>query len=108
MSVRERRRNDGSSYWQVRFRENGRECSLSWDNPAEAQRYDDLIKQVGPARAREICKIAAMADRDTTLRQWLSRHNDGLAGIESGTVKRYRAYVANDIAPALGDIPLHA
>lgn len=107
MSFRERVRNDGSLYWQVRFRENGRECSISWDNPVEAEHYDQLIKQVGPTRAREICRIAAAPLRDTTVRTWLERHNDALTGIEAGTIRRYRAYVANDIGPAIGDIPLH-
>lgn len=108
MSVRYRLRNDGSPYWQVRFRENGRECSVSWDNEMQAEAYDKLIKQVGAARAREICKIAAAPLRQTTLRTFLERHNDGLAGLEPGTVARYRAYVKRDIGPALGDIPLHA
>jgi integrase len=108
MSVRKPRyRNDGTPYWQVRFREAGRESSISWDNPVEAEQFDNLVKQVGPSRAREICKIAAAPLRDTTVRTWLARHNDGLAGIEAGTVARYRAYLTNDIGPALGDIPLH-
>lgn len=107
MSVRYRERNDGTPYWQVRFRENGRECSVSWDNPIEAERYDNLVKQVGPTRAREICRIAAAALRETTVRTFLERHNDALTGIEMGTIKRYRAYVKNDIGPALGDMPLH-
>jgi integrase len=107
MSVRYRTRLDGSPYWQVRFRENGRECSVSWNDPELAEKYDALIKQVGPARAREIEKIVAAATRDTlTLRTFLERHNDGLAGIEAGTIKRYRSYVRNDIGPALGDVPL--
>lgn len=108
MSVRYRERNDGTPYWQVRFRENGRECSVSWDNPVQAEQYDNLVKQVGATRAREICKIAAAPLRETTVRTYLQRHNDGLSGIEPGTIARYRAYVANDIGPALGDIPLHA
>jgi integrase len=108
MSVRHRLRNDGSPYWQVRFRENGRECSVSWDNPVQAEQYDNLVKQVGATRAREICKIAAAPNRDLTLRTFLERHNEGLAGIEPGTIARYRAYVRRDIGPVLGAIPLHA
>jgi len=104
--VRYRERNDGTPYWQVRFRENGRECSISWDNPVQAEQYDALVKQVGPTRAREICKIAAAPLRELTLKTFLERHNEGLAGIEPGTVARYRAYVRNDIGPAIGDIPL--
>jgi integrase len=92
----------------VRFRENGRECSVSWDNPVQAEQFDNLVKQVGPTRAREICKIAASSLHETTVRAFLEKHNESLAGLESGTVARYRAYVRNDIGKALGDIPLHA
>lgn len=70
MSVRYRTRNDGSAYWQVRFRENHRECSVSWDNEMQAIQYDNLIKQVGPSRAREIGGIKQLKSRapDLTLR----------------------------------------
>jgi integrase len=109
MSVRLRTRKDGSLYWQVRFRENGVESSVSWDDPAEAEQFDKLVRQVGAAKAREICRIvAASQSRALTVRQYLERHNDSLTGIDPGTVNRYRAYVRNDIGPAFGDIPLTA
>jgi integrase len=108
MAIRYRERNDGSPYWQVRFREHGRECSVSWNSEAEAQQYDNLVKQVGPARAREICKIAAAPGREILLRTFLERHNEALTGIEPGTIARYRSYVKRDIGPALGNIPLRA
>lgn len=107
MSVRYRTRNDGSAYWQVRFREGGRESSVSWDNELQALQHDQLIKQVGPSRAREILRLAAAPLRGITLRAFLEQHNDGLTGIEAGTLARYKAYVRRDIGPALGDIPLH-
>jgi integrase len=72
----------------------------------EAEQFDKLIKQVGAARAREICRIAATPLREITLRAFLEQHNDSLTGIEPGTLRRYRAYVRNDIGPALGDLPL--
>lgn len=106
MSVRKPRfRKDGSPYWQVRFRENGKECSISWADPVQAEQFDTLVQQLGPAKAREICQLAAQ-DRSMTLRVWLKRHNDSLTGVEAGTLARYRAYVANDIGPSIGDIPL--
>src|SRR5689334_5701035 len=106
MSVRLRTLKDGSPYWQVRFREHNREKSLSWDNPADAQRCDDLIKKVGPARAREILQIIDTPRAQLTLTDWLTKHVDYLTGVEDGTRVRYRAYIRNDITPAIGDIPL--
>lgn len=106
MSIRLRTRKDGSPYWQVRFRENGHDCSVSWNDPIDAQNFDKLIRQVGPARAREVTRIIAAPSREMSLRTFLEKHNDGLAGLEPGTIARYRAYVRRDIGPALGDIPL--
>lgn len=108
MSVRERQRGDGTYYWQVRFRENGVERSLSWDTPDDAAKFDALVRKLGPAKARDICRIIDSPTRTTTLRAWLDKHNDTLTGVEPGTLARYKAYVANDIGPALGDIPLAA
>ena len=106
MSVRPRVRKDGSAYWQVRFRENGRECSVSWNSEEEARQYDTLIAQVGAARAREIFAIASSPLQEMKLRAWLDKFNDNLTGIEPGTINRYKAYVRRDIGPALGDMPL--
>lgn len=106
MSVRFRERKDGSPYWQVRFRENGRESSVSWEDPIAAQRFDDLVRQVGPAKAREICRLISSPSQSRTLTEYLQQHNESLTGVERGTVARYKAYVANDIAKTIGNIPL--
>lgn len=106
MSVSLRHLKDGSPYWQCRFREHGRESSISWDNAADAARCDDLIRKHGPARAREILRIIETPRSELTVARWLTRHVDHLTGVEKGTVRRYRAYIANDIADSIGDIPL--
>lgn len=105
MSVRLRTLKDGTPYWQVRFRENGRETSLSWDNPTDAQRCDELIRKLGPAKARDILKIIEPADH-LTLTDWCEHHINHLTGVEPGTIARYRSYLRNDIAPTIGAIPL--
>src|SRR5690606_24961971 len=46
------------------------------------------------------------ATEGMTLTQWLTHYVDHLSGIEPGTIKKYRAYIRNDIAPMIGDIPL--
>ena len=106
MSVRYRERRDGSAYWQVRFRENGRECSVSWNSENEARKHDALIRQVGSVRAREILALASSPLSEMPLREWLDKFNDSLTGIEPGTINRYKAYVRRDIGPALGDMPI--
>jgi integrase len=108
MAIRFRRRKDGSIYTQVRFRHNGRETSVSFDDHAEALKFQDLLDKLGAAKAMEISRIVAAPSRATTLRHWLDKHNANLTGVDEGTLNRYKAYVVNDIGPALGDIPLTA
>lgn len=106
MSVRQRALKNGTPYWQVRFRENGTESSVSWDNPVDAEKFDKLVKQLGAAKAREICNIVA-SDRGLTVAVWCHEHLDHLTGVQPHTVKTYRAYLRNDIEPApLGATPL--
>lgn len=110
MSVRLRWLKDGTLYWQVRFREQlpdgERQSSLSWDNESDAKRCDALIKQFGAERAREILKIVEAPKAQLTLTAWLTSYIDHLTGVTHSTTKRYRSYVANDIGPTMGDIPV--
>ncbi|KZS62555.1 hypothetical protein [Mycobacterium ostraviense] len=41
-----------------------------------------------------------------TVAQWVRHHIDHLTGVEQYTLDVYERYLANDIAPFLGDIPL--
>jgi integrase len=100
---------DGTVYWQVGFREERADgtyqASLSWDTESDARRCDALIKQHGPAKAREILKIIEPGSQ-LTVTGWLTQHIDHLTGVEPGTIRRYKSYLANDIGPVLGDLPL--
>lgn len=105
MSVRIRIRSDGSSYSQVRYRLDGRQSSLSFDDHAAALKFDALIGTVGPAKALEIARITVSQRDPMTVAQWLAHHNDHLTGIEQGTRDRYRSYAAHDFA-TIAHIPL--
>lgn len=107
MSVRIRTRKDGTSYSQVRYRIAGRQGSISFDDHAEALKFDKLVVKVGPAKALEICKIVIVQDRAMTVGEWLAHHNDHLTGVQPETLKNYRRYAEQDLA-ALSDIPLAA
>lgn len=105
--VKERQRKDGSVYFCVYFRDAGKQTSLSWDDPDEAEHCRKLIDQVGPEKAKEIMRIVQSPRQAKTLSQFLTEHVDGLTGVEPGTVKRYRAYIRNDM-DIIGAIPLTA
>lgn len=107
MSLRIRTRSDGSTYTQVRYRINGQQGSVSFNDHAEAMQLDDLIDKVGPAKALEITKIVIAHDRAITVGQWLHHHNEHLTGVEPGTLNKYKSYAEHDFA-ALVDIPLAA
>jgi len=112
--VKPRKRQDGSVYFSVFFRElnhdtgKRQQTSISWDDLNEAEHCRQLIDQVGPEKAREILRIVQTPGRVQTVRQFLTKHIDHLTGVEQGTIARYKAYVRNDIGPTLGEIPLTA
>lgn len=108
MSVRIRTRKDGTHYTQVRFRHLAKETSVSFDDHAEALKFQALIDQLGPGKAMEISRIVAAPSRETTVRSWLQRHNESLTGVEPGTLARYKSYLKNDIGPVMGEVPLTA
>lgn len=107
MTWRIRTRKDGSTYTQVRYRHLGKESSLSFNDHAEALKFQSLLDQVGPTKALEISRITVSTDYDLTVGEWLRKHNESLTGIEPGTLRRYESYVRNDMAQ-LAAIPLPA
>lgn len=112
--VKERRRRDNTIYYSVFFRElnpatgKTQQTSISFDDGDDAEHCRSLIDQLGPARAREVLKIVQEARTDQTVTQFLTKHINTLTGVEPGTIARYRSYVARDIGPVIGDVPLPA
>lgn len=112
--VKPRRRRDDTTYYSVFFRElnpatgKTQQTSISFDDADDAEHCRSLIDQLGPARAREVLKIVQEARTDQTVTQFLTKHIDHLTGVEDGTLARYRSYVARDIGPVIGDMPLPA
>ena len=52
-SMRPRTRKDGSVFWEVLFRHDGRQRSLSFETAEHGQRFRDLVDLIGPAKALE-------------------------------------------------------
>lgn len=105
-----RHKRDGTPFWSVYWREAGRgsktEC-ISWDNETDADHCKKLVDQHGGERAREIMRIVAAPRQAQTVAQYLTKHIDHLTGVEPATLRRYRAYVRNDLG-AIATIPLTA
>ncbi|MEI8083994.1 MAG: tyrosine-type recombinase/integrase [Actinomycetes bacterium] len=105
-SIRVRNRKDGIEYYAVLFRQDGKQSSLSFDDCLTAARFCDQANKFGVQNALAILNEASVTA--LTVEQWIIRHLDHLTGVEPETVKKYRAYLRNDVGPALGDIPLAA
>jgi integrase len=111
-SIREVPRKDGTTTYQVLYRIDGRQSSLPCADKKSADALVELIAKVGVQRALEIEGISAHRTRrapsSLTVETWLDRYIDHLTGVEQYTIDKYRAYVRNDIAPVLGQLPLTA
>lgn len=108
-SIRPRTTKAGDTYYQVLYRHNGKQTSDSFDDPKEANKFKRLVEQIGPDKASELMFGAETVVDDTpslTVTEWCTEYIDHLTGVEDATKKRYRAYLARDIGPTLGMLPL--
>ncbi|OHU29074.1 tyrosine-type recombinase/integrase [Mycobacteroides chelonae] len=100
----------GSQVWDVLYRIDGRQSSATWDTESAAEAFKAAVNAHGAARACELYKIdpnpRARSDSGMTVAQWVRHHIDHLTGLDSYTIYKYDAFLENDIAPVLGEIPL--
>ncbi|MFZ0226521.1 MAG: hypothetical protein WA488_02930 [Mycobacterium sp.] len=108
-SIRVRQRKDGSTYTAVLYTLNGKQTSSSFNDHAEAVRFQELANRTSPAKAVEVWATESRAAVGFTVASWCSHHVDHLTGVNEATRRRYRQYVVNDIAPSqIGPLPLTA
>lgn len=104
-NIRTRSRSDGSTYWQVSFRHDNKQTSESFDSAAKAERWNRLLKQVGPEQARALLSRKTVKDAPT-LSEWLTHHLEHATGITAGTRGEYERLAARSWQPTLGDFPI--
>ncbi len=108
-SVRVRQRKDGSSYTAVLYVLNGKQTSSSFNNHAEALRFQELANRTSPAKALEVWTTQVPGAHGFTVASWCTHHVDHLTGVNEATRTRYQRYIANDIAPSkIGPLPVTA
>jgi integrase len=106
-SLRVRQRKDGSSYTAVLYALDGKQTSSSFNDHAEAVRFQELANKTSPAKALEVWAVTTPSADGFTVASWCTHHVDHLTGVNEATRTRYRRYVANDIAPSkIGPLPL--
>ncbi|MGZ4526230.1 MAG: tyrosine-type recombinase/integrase, partial [Mycobacterium sp.] len=96
-SVRTRARKDGSEYYAVLYRLNGKQTSTSFEDFASASTFCNLATKYGPQNALSTLRVD-MTLPTLTVEQWVKRHIDNLTGVDQNTIDKYRAYLRNDIA----------
>jgi integrase len=109
-SMRPRTRKDGSTFWEVLFRHDGRQRSLSFETADHAGKFKELVGLVGAGKALAAYDLApaprAANGSSVTVAEWVEHHIEHLIGCERKTIDEYRRFLKRDIAPGLGPIPL--
>jgi integrase len=83
----------------------GKQSSTSFNDHAEALRFQDVCNRLGPAEALRIWQAATPNDGHT-VNKFILEHIDSMSGVEKKTIAEYRRYLTRDIGPVLGHIPL--
>ena len=104
-SIRVRPRRDGSAAYVLQWREAGTQRTLTFSDHTAATRHKRILDAAGPDELRRVLG-AETPIRDLTLTEWCEAHIDARTGIQPATKARYRSYVAHDIAPVIGALPL--
>jgi integrase len=77
-------------------------------NLPAAERFKTLLEDHGPDEALRIIELDEIGRHVPTVTAWLSTHIDNLTGVQPATLARYRTYVARDVDPVFGSMPITA
>lgn len=105
-SIRPRPRANGTTGYVLQWREEGRQHTRTFDDGTLARRYQRILDNAGSAEMERLLGIEEATGDEITLTEWCELHIDTLTGVQKGTTDKYRAYVKNDIAPVIGELPL--
>lgn len=103
-SIRTRTRKDGSVYHSLLWREDGRQRSLSFDDLAEAERWQLLLEANGDSMtaATEVHENSLLAG--PTVSEAIEHHINQLVDVTPYTIKRYRGALRNHFNGPLGSL----
>lgn len=100
--------NSFSRTWRVKWRQDGKQVSLSFESETGALRFKGNVEQFGPEEAMRILELEEAGQRGVTVTEYLDQYISALTGVQPATIARYRSYLSRDIAPHFGDLPLSA
>ena len=83
-------------------------ASGTFENRPAAERFKTLLEDHGPDEALRIVELDEIGRHVPTVTEWLHAHIDNLTGVQSATLALYRSYVARDVDPVFGSMPVSA
>lgn len=107
-SIRARTRKDGTTSFNVLWREPGQRniSSRTFDLESDARMLKDFLDANGNTFALAARAAADLRSQAPTVQQVVAEHIDLISGVESGTKKKYRQLQARHIDPVLGTVPV--
>ena len=106
-SIRVRPRRDGTIAYDVRYRHNGASRTLSFDIASGAEKWANILRQVGPDEALAFLNLSTAAGTPTVA-EYAPHYINHKSGIEPRTAADYRTYMRLHIEPVLGHLPIDA
>lgn len=106
-STRPRPRKDGTVAHDVRFRQDGRSRTISFDTPVAAERWANILRQIGPVEALALLQATTQANLPTVA-EYAEIYIGTKSGVEPRTLEHYRMYMRVSINDAMGSLPLDA
>jgi integrase len=105
MSVQRTTRRGGDRAYRVRWRENGRLCSRTFDRKLDAEAWDREVKR---RQQLGVLAVQQLTDRSLTLGEWIVERWTPEHGVtlEQSTRARYANVYELHIAPTLDEVPL--
>jgi hypothetical protein len=82
----------------VLYADQSTQTSSSFNGPAEANRFKDVVDRLGPAEALRIWK-AAKPSEGHIVAGFIAQQIEALSGVEKKTLAEYRGYLNRDIEP---------
>jgi integrase len=100
--------NTAGTTWRVKWRQDGKQTSASFNDKAMAERFKGDVEQYGPEEAIRVLAVLEAEASVPTVTEYLTQFIDGLTGVQAATANKYRAYLARDITPVFGSLPIVA
>lgn len=106
-SLRTRAHADGTPVFDVRFRLDSKQKTLSFETAKAAIKWQNIVKAIGPTEALKFLNLD-LTEGSPSVNEYAERYINSKSGIEGKTTDHYRMYMRLHIAPVMGPLPIDA